>query len=385
MHEVVKYNNRLNDVVFKGFTDTELKLFFAICSQMKERGSEEVTFTFSQLKELTGEKRHLTEQEYSEAVQSMYHKLVHLSYIYNDGEDIAGEFNLFQGYERSLKEQTFTISVSPKYIFFFNSLTSEFTRFELEEFVTLNGKYAKLLYKHLRQWRSTGTYVVLMSDLKELLDVPENYETKFITSRIIQPSVDRLAKLPSFKNLQYKYIYNARKVHKVVFTWQKESSNMLAMEDDIDSAGNTAKLETVIRFCFPDDDCAEILNIPGKFGISKDTLFISLKHAYKKNPKNVQAYLSTVYRDWKKRGIQRLADLKEKRPDPSDYEKTMVTYRSEINFMKTNGYEPADRENDIRILSEIFGYNDFIEAFRTAEVEAQDINAFDLRKTEIAV
>ena len=58
MAEIVKYNNDMNDVVFADFTDTELKIFFAICSQIRDKQNNEVIFTFDQLKSLTDEKRH---------------------------------------------------------------------------------------------------------------------------------------------------------------------------------------------------------------------------------------------------------------------------------------------------------------------------------------
>lgn len=222
-NEIVKYNNRLNTVAFTDFTDTELRVFFAICSRVRDKGSEDVTFTFTQLKELTGERQHYTIQGYAEMLQKMYSKLIRISYIYDDGEDKAGEFNLFQGYERSLKEETITISVSPKFQFMFNQLNYEFTRFELKEFVSLRGKYPKLLYRLLKQWRTVGKYSVLLKDLRLLMDVPEEYKTKDITRRIIDPSVEKLRKLPVFANLRYEYSYKGRTVVRVIFTWTPES------------------------------------------------------------------------------------------------------------------------------------------------------------------
>ena len=241
MNEVVKYNNDLNDVVFKGFNDTELKLFFAICSKMKDKGSNEVTFTFDQLKGLTEEKRHLTAMEYAQMIQEMYHKLIHLSYIYDDGKDIAGEFNLFRGYERSVAQQTFTISVSERYVYLFNQLTSNFTRFELQEFVDLRGKYTKLLYRLLKQWRTVGHYSVLVKDLRELLDVPDTYETKLVTNRVLNPSVNKLRKLYTFRNLTYEYSYSGKAAIRVKFDWDPEvveNRKEVPTEDWIDAIGD---------------------------------------------------------------------------------------------------------------------------------------------------
>lgn len=230
-NEIVKYNNQLNKVAFKNFTSTELKIFFAIVAKLKNQEDRQVVFTFDQLKELTNEKQHYTAKEYADMISDMYHKLIHLSYFYDDGEDKAGEFNLFQGYERSLNQQTFTISVAPKYVFFFNQLSEEFTRFELKEFVNLRGKYPKLLYRLLKQWRMVGKYTISMENFRSLMDIPENYKTKDITRRIVDPSVEKLQEIPSFSTLNYKYVTKRRTVTSVIFTWSPESRTAERIQD----------------------------------------------------------------------------------------------------------------------------------------------------------
>ena len=221
-NEIVKYNNDLNTVVLKGFTDTELKLFFAVCSKMKDQGTDEVTFTFDQLKNLIGIKKHVSKEQFAQTVQSMYHKLIHLSYMFDDG-DTAGEILLFNGYVRSLSEETFTLSVTQKYLYMFNQLTSNFTRFELSEIVNLTGgRRSRLLYRQLKQWRTVGHYSVLIKDLRELLDIPENYEMKTVTSKILNPAVDSLRKVYCFRHLTYKYSKKGNTVVRVIFDWDPE-------------------------------------------------------------------------------------------------------------------------------------------------------------------
>ena len=223
MNEVVKYHNKLNKVVFKDFTDAELRLFFAVVSRLREKGTGPVTFTFSQLRELTGEKRHFTIKEYVELFESMYDKIMSVVYSYDDGVDKAGKFYIFTGYERSINEQTFTISVTPQYAYYFNSLTSQFTRFELIEFVNLKGIHTKHLYRLLKQFRQTGYFSAPLKELKQLLDVPEKYQTKYIVSRVIQPSVDKLRELPAFRDLCYDFSYAGNKIIRVKFSWMPES------------------------------------------------------------------------------------------------------------------------------------------------------------------
>ncbi|MGF2127957.1 RepB family plasmid replication initiator protein [Enterococcus casseliflavus] len=50
----VRYQNELNLVPLKEFNAKEMDLFFALCARMKERGLDNVRFSFEELKELSG-------------------------------------------------------------------------------------------------------------------------------------------------------------------------------------------------------------------------------------------------------------------------------------------------------------------------------------------
>lgn len=221
MNELVIYKNELNSIVLPGFNEAELKLFFAICSRLKDHGTEEVKFNFSYLKEITKEKKHYTQKEYAQLIKDMYHKLVGLRFVY-ESEEVEGEMNLFQGYERNLTDNSFTISVTPKFQYLFNELEGSFTIWSLEEFVDLQGIYTKQLYRLLKQWRTVGHASYKWKDFKQLLDVPETYATKDITRRVIAPAVKKLRDLYEFRNLSYEYSTSNRKVIRIIFKWSPE-------------------------------------------------------------------------------------------------------------------------------------------------------------------
>ena len=278
-NEVVKYNNKFNQVVFQNFTENELSLLMAICSKLKGKGTDTITLSFDQIKELTNEKQHYTALGYAEMIDAMYRKLINLAYYYNDGKDVAGAFHLFQGYERSISDKEVQIAVTPQFLHLFNSLEREFTRFELEEFVNLSGKYTKLLYRQLKQWRTQGHYSVLMKEFRELMDVPESYTTRDITKRIIVPSVNKLLKLKEFHFLQYKYSYKGKKVVRVIFTWHPEtipskkptSVSPAEINDDLDALLREKQIRE--GEFFKEKDQEEIIpGMPGyKYAEEEDT------------------------------------------------------------------------------------------------------------------
>lgn len=221
MHELVIYKNDLNSIILPGFNETELKLFFAICSRLKDHGSEEVRFNFSYLKEITNEKKHYTQTEYAEVIKNMYHKLIGLRFVY-ETENEEGEINLFQGYEHSFSDHSFAISVTPKFQYLFNSLENSFTIWSLEEFVNLPGIYPKQLYRLLKQWRTVGHASYAWDVFKEMLDIPKSYQTKDITRRIVVPAINKLRELDEFKTLNYRFSTHNRKVVRVMFDWTPE-------------------------------------------------------------------------------------------------------------------------------------------------------------------
>ena len=48
--EIVKYNNNMNKIPLKNFSKNDLNFFFAICSQVKEKGSYLIELSFDRIK-----------------------------------------------------------------------------------------------------------------------------------------------------------------------------------------------------------------------------------------------------------------------------------------------------------------------------------------------
>ena len=220
--EVVKYNNKLNTLTFHNFTENEMKLFFALVAKMRNHGTEEVTFSFSDIKKLTHEKKNYTKLEYADLMSSMHDKMVDLHYKYNLEDGVRGRFNLFYAYGIDPNEESIKVSVSPQFQSLLNDLAKEFTRFELEEFIRLRGKYTKQIYRLLKQWRTVGHFSCLMKDFRELVDVPDKYNTAELTRRVLDPAIDKLKEIYAFRNLKYEYSYKGHKPIRIIFHWNPE-------------------------------------------------------------------------------------------------------------------------------------------------------------------
>lgn len=227
MNELIVYDNKLNSLILKDFKDSELKLFFAICSRLKDKGTNEVSFSYSYLRELTREKKHYSQDQYAEVIRSMYRKLLNLRFVYSD-QTREGEVVLFEAYERSLTNNSFSIRVTPSFAYMFNQLSSEFTIFSLPEFMDLPGIYTKQLYRLLKQWRTVGHASYLIKDFRLLMDVPKSYQTRDMTKRVVAPAVSNLImNIKEFRTLRFEYsrLHGKGPAVRIIFTWKPEPRN----------------------------------------------------------------------------------------------------------------------------------------------------------------
>ncbi|KAA6483163.1 RepB family plasmid replication initiator protein, partial [Helicobacter pylori] len=66
------------------------------------------------------------------------------------------------------------------------------------------GKYAKTLYRLLKQYKSTGILSVEWSQFRELLDIPKDYTMPNIDKFVLKIALKELRKIYPFEHLSYK-------------------------------------------------------------------------------------------------------------------------------------------------------------------------------------
>lgn len=181
----VKYKNELNTIPMRKFNSVEMDLFFSICAKMKNKDTQSVRFSFSELKEVSSYYTRDVKRFVGD-LESVYRKMLQLTYREENEEEIR-YFVLFQGFVINKKHQYVDISINPELSYILNELSNEFTQFELQEFTGLSSSYSKTMYRLLKQFKSTGYYTVKIDDFRQLLDVPESYRMSDITRQILKP------------------------------------------------------------------------------------------------------------------------------------------------------------------------------------------------------
>lgn len=229
----VKYRNELNMITLKKFNAKEMDLFFALCARMKDKGLNNIVFSFEELKELS-DYRTTAIKAFTDDLDSLYSKMLQLTY--RDEYDDDGSFRrfvLFTSFDVNVKKQTVEVSINPKLEGILNGLTTEFSKFELSAFTSLRSTYAKTLFRLLMQYRSTGYYVVNIEEFRKLLNIPDYYQMGNIDQKVLKPAMKELNNY--FEDLEITKI-KAKKGNKIAkleftFTGLKTTKPSVTMHD----------------------------------------------------------------------------------------------------------------------------------------------------------
>jgi plasmid replication initiation protein len=235
MNEVVKYHNDLsNQITIKTLNANELNFFMAICSKMKNQKTDEVVFTFQQLKELVNWSNNNNEL-FVKSLINTNKKLIALNFTLKENRKTI-QFVLFPTFTTDEINKTLTVAVNKEFSFLLNNLSSNFTRFELENFTSLTSKYSKYLYKELMKFKNTGYMILTIEKFREKLDIPIKYRMSEIDKFVLTPAKKELSKV--FQKFEIKKIKKGREITHIEFYFSlkkekiKEEIIELSLEQD---------------------------------------------------------------------------------------------------------------------------------------------------------
>ncbi|HEC1783546.1 TPA: replication initiation protein [Campylobacter lari] len=282
MSEIVKYHNDFNKIKLPSFTELEQNLLCAIFLQIKEKGHKEIIkFPILELKKIAIQSNLKDNEQFKELMKNLFYKFFKADFtiLVKDEKGRTGEtfVNLFEKvtfWNKKKLLDEIEIKVNENFSYLVNSLTKEFTSFELAEFIALSGKYTKTLYRLLKQYRTTGKAYFEWEEFKRIMDIPEKLAMRDIDKSIIKPAIKELSKertlfdqvrIP-FKNLAFeKKKIKARgrggKVVGIEFTFKPENIAIQKIENEaIENASDEDKIlmtckslcQSKIRFKYED-------------------------------------------------------------------------------------------------------------------------------------
>ena len=243
MNEIVKYHNNFNSVALKNFNGVEIDLLMAICSKLKNEDINEIKLEFSDLRRMINSK-HRGELRFIQNLEQMYKKLLNLS-IRIETEDKITNFILFTKYEILKKQKIIIIKINEEFKFLLNKLINNFTRFELNEFISLKSNYSKEIYRRLKQFKHTGIWKIKMNNFRELLNIPEKYRMSEIDKKVLKISMKELNKY--FNNFKIIKIKKGRKIEFLEFKFvpeKKYNEKVESSDRELSFPDETKKIET---------------------------------------------------------------------------------------------------------------------------------------------
>lgn len=255
--EVVRYNNDLNNKTYlKNFNALELNFFMAICSKLKTQGTDEVIFSFKELKKKIQYDRETTRNtdNFISKLRSTNRKILN-SICEIETKDYIDQFVLFPTFRISKKTGTLTVRINQDYAYLLNDF-SNFTEFGLANFIKLSSKYVKLLYKELMQFKSTGKLYLTMEDFRKKLDIPDSYSFSKIKNRILVPSIQDFSFI--FKKFKIVVIYN--------------NEDEIEINENTEEKRGDKRKVTNINFYFVLGTKEDIIEVPVPKEILKDKL-----------------------------------------------------------------------------------------------------------------
>ncbi|GAA8832737.1 hypothetical protein VN1335_15940 [Helicobacter pylori] len=232
------YHNNANKVNLGKLSEREANLLFAIFQKLKDQGNTLIRFEPQDLKQMIMVKSNLTNRQLLQILKNLLDNIgganfwiirehVENGEIYEDHTS----YMLFKQFEIRIHKPTQTIEyldvqLNDSYQYLLNNLGmgGQYTSFKLLEFQRVRGKYAKTLYRLLKQYKSTGILSVEWGQFRELLDIPKDYKMENIDQKVLTPSLKELRKIYPFEHLSYKKerrSHDKRKVTHIDFYFEQ--------------------------------------------------------------------------------------------------------------------------------------------------------------------
>lgn len=232
--DIVKYNNDLNKLNMASLKEKELELFYAICLELKEKGTNTVVVDITEFRKAFNIPT-VNKKRFSEYLENTQDKFLSLKYALRTEKRLKkGVF--FYDFDADLEENKMTIKINPEYAYILNGIVDYYTQFSFKEFQSLKCKYSKLLLPKLCQWQGTKKLEIEKEEMFEILGVPESYKKDIsnFNKKVIKPIKEELPKI--FNNLKIKTIKKSTRntkneIKSYLFTWTEKTKEIKDAEE----------------------------------------------------------------------------------------------------------------------------------------------------------
>ncbi|MDY6382254.1 MAG: replication initiation protein [Bacteroidales bacterium] len=192
MTDIVKYNNEMNTYPVFKLSEVEQDIFMALLSKTTFNGKQTIRANLRDLQSMVEFSR-TSIDDFEQKANSLILKICNPKFSLISDEKIV-VFVCFDRLEYNRKTYDLEVHIQDDFYAMMKNYKLGFTRFELAEFVNLSGSYAKTLYRLLKQYRTSGSWIVTVEDFRQLLNVPKTYRQREIDTRVLNPCIKQLSR-----------------------------------------------------------------------------------------------------------------------------------------------------------------------------------------------
>lgn len=222
MNELVKIHNDFTNSKLTNMSAKELDLLMAICVKVKNQHDNVVEIQYGDLQKLSNYKQYNLKDLRKDLVKMNENLIRHFVISYEDNDGASVTTSLFKEFRRY--DNRIQVQIADKLLYLLNDLTSNFTTFELQEFVKLQSKFSKRLYKLLKQYRSTGKYVTTKEQFYIDMDIPESYGNNNFNRQVLSVALKECQEYFNGLTVEVQKGGRGGAVKGYVFTFEKEKN-----------------------------------------------------------------------------------------------------------------------------------------------------------------
>ncbi len=247
-NDIVKYNNSLNKLKMGKLEEKELELFFALCLELKEKGTDDVFINITDFKNRYNMGR--SNVRFEKYLKVVLDKFLETKMIIKTDKTLEMG-NFFRKFKIDFQKNLLYVQVDNDYSFILNDLVEMYTQFSFKHYQELKSKYAKRLMPRLAQWNGTKSIEFEKEDLFEILGASESYKNDLssFNKRILKPASTELKTV--FYNLKVKPIKNnnkntTNKIKSYLFSWSTKPKEIIEVAEEVKTLEISKTLKTLL-------------------------------------------------------------------------------------------------------------------------------------------
>ncbi len=236
------YDNKVNEMEVGGYTERELNLLMNCFWHFRKNGTSKIKISFRELINLLNVRRPNEVFTIAEKFSDKL-KLINQKITLDNG--VVKVFNVFKTFTIDPNINELEISANEDFIEFFNKHLDMYTKFYLDDFISVSGKYAKIIFRKLKQFSKYGWWEVNMAEFRKTCNIPKSYRMTDIDRQVLNPSIKELSEY--FIDLRVEKIKNGRKIDRLRFIFQRENEKSKKKNIPIDFSSDTQILDVFYK------------------------------------------------------------------------------------------------------------------------------------------